>query len=102
MPIIKEKKMTAHIVVMLLLQFGFRFLPPVFGLPEIGMQVLGSFIGTLYGNTAVFCSRFIWTSCSLIPKSTWDNGVISMRKINLQLSTKTTINSRANKIPTTA
>ena len=49
MPIIKEKKMTAHIVVMLLLQFGFRFLPPVFGLPEIGMQVLGSFIGTLYG-----------------------------------------------------
>lgn len=38
-----------HIVITLFFMFGLRFLPPIGSMDKIGMQVLGAFIGTLWG-----------------------------------------------------
>ena len=43
----KNKRQIAMTVIGLLCIFGFRFLPPVLGLSELGMQILGIFIGTI-------------------------------------------------------
>ncbi len=37
------------VVVMLVLMFGFRFLPQIPGISEMGMQVVGVFLGTVFG-----------------------------------------------------
>ena len=47
-----EKKFNTkhiHTIVMLLFMFGFRYLPPVGQITEVGMQVAGVFIGGIYG-----------------------------------------------------
>lgn len=44
----KNIKMIHYIIVMLLC-FGFRFLPPFAGITELGMGVLGAFLGAIYG-----------------------------------------------------
>lgn len=38
-----------HYIIVLLLCFGFRFLPPFAGITEYGMGVLGAFLGAIYG-----------------------------------------------------
>ena len=46
-------------VVVLVLMFGFRFLPPVGGITEIGMGCLGVFLGAVYGWITV---GMLWPS----------------------------------------
>ncbi len=48
-----------HFAVVLLFMFGFRFLPPFGGLETKGMEILGIFIGSVYGWIAV---DLTWTS----------------------------------------
>ena len=36
-------------ILVLFFMFGFRFLPPFGGLNEISMQVIGVFVGVIYG-----------------------------------------------------
>ena len=38
-----------HVIIMLAFMIGFKYLPPVGGLPELGMEILGIFIGMLWG-----------------------------------------------------
>jgi len=38
-----------HYIIVLVLCFGFRFLPPFAGITEYGMGVLGAFLGAVYG-----------------------------------------------------
>lgn len=38
-----------HVIVTLFFMFGFRFLPPFGGLSTISMEVIGVFVGTIYG-----------------------------------------------------
>lgn len=38
-----------HTIIVLLFMFGFRYLPPVGQITEVGMQVAGVFIGGIYG-----------------------------------------------------
>ena len=38
-----------HIAIMLILMFGVGFLPPFGQITEIGMRVLGCFLGIIYG-----------------------------------------------------
>lgn len=38
-----------HVVIMLAFMAGFKFLPPIGGLPQLGMEILGIFIGMLWG-----------------------------------------------------
>ena len=38
-----------HIVIFLLITFGFGFLPPFAQITEVGMKVLGAFLGAVYG-----------------------------------------------------
>ena len=40
-------KKTIATIIGVLLMFGCQFLPPVFGLTPLGMQVAGIFIGTI-------------------------------------------------------
>lgn len=56
----KEKKfsmMPIHYVIILLFMFGFRFIPPFGGLNEVSMQVIGVFVGVLYGWITV---EIVW------------------------------------------
>ena len=45
-----------HFAVMILIIFGFRFIPPLEPLTELGMRVLGIFCGAMYG----------WLLCDLV------------------------------------
>ena len=45
----KKKVHIIHYIIVLLLCFGFRFLPPFAGITELGMGVLGAFLGAIYG-----------------------------------------------------
>lgn len=38
-----------HIVVFILITFGFGYLPPFAQISEVGMRVLGAFLGAVYG-----------------------------------------------------
>lgn len=40
---------TIHILIILFFMFGFRFIPPIGSLTEISMQVIGVFVGVIYG-----------------------------------------------------
>ena len=42
-------KNTIHFIIVLLLLFGFRYLPAAGGLSDVGMQVIGVFAGVIYG-----------------------------------------------------
>ena len=47
-----DKKHTlyyVHVVIFLLITFGFGFLPPFGQITEVGMKVLGAFLGAVYG-----------------------------------------------------
>ena len=44
-----KKVSLIHSLVVLVLAFGFRFLPPFAGITELGMGVLGAFLGAIYG-----------------------------------------------------
>ena len=44
-----KKVSLIHYFVVLILAFGFRFLPPFAGITELGMGVLGAFLGAIYG-----------------------------------------------------
>ena len=44
-----KKVSLIHYFVVLILAFGFRFLPPFAGFTELGMGVLGAFLGAIYG-----------------------------------------------------
>ena len=46
-----NKKMVSyiHIAIMLVITFGVGFLPPVGQITELGMKVLGCFLGIVYG-----------------------------------------------------
>lgn len=48
-----------HIVIMLFFMFGFGYLPPIYPLEMLGMQILGIFIALLYAWTFI---DFIWPS----------------------------------------
>lgn len=45
----KGKQYPIHVAVMVVLMFFFRFLPAGGGITEFGMQILGVFLGTIYG-----------------------------------------------------
>lgn len=56
----EKKKYYIHSVICVLIMFGFQFIPPfISGISETGMQVLGIFLGMLYGWTFV---EMIWPS----------------------------------------
>ena len=59
--VVKEKKLSywIHSVIVVLLIFGFGMIEPFGSLEKVGMQVLGIFIGLLYGWTFI---GFIWPS----------------------------------------
>lgn len=48
-----------HSLIFILITFGIGFLPPIGGITELGMKVLGVFVGLLYGWIFI---GFIWTS----------------------------------------
>ena len=50
-----------HFVIVLLFMFGFRYLPPIGDITPYGMQVIGIFIGVLYGWTvdSIFWPGFL-------------------------------------------
>lgn len=50
-----------HFAVVLLLMFGFRFLPPIGTITPYGMTIIGIFIGMIYG-WSVDANNLIWTS----------------------------------------
>ena len=41
--------MYVHIIITLFLMFGFGFLPPFATLTPMGMRLLGTFLGVIYG-----------------------------------------------------
>ena len=45
----KKKVSLIHYLIVLILCFGFRFLPPFAGITELGMGVLGAFLGAIWG-----------------------------------------------------
>ena len=45
----KNKMYYIHIVIYLVILFGIGFIPPFGAITEMGMKVLGVFIGTIYG-----------------------------------------------------
>ena len=45
-----------HTIIVFLLMFGFGQLPPIAPITELGMRVLGVFLGMLYG----------WSACSIL------------------------------------
>ena len=52
-----------HYVITFFLMFFFRFLPPVGGITPVGMQVVGVWIGVLYGWVTLSISgRLFWAS----------------------------------------
>ena len=57
-PSVSDSRHILHIVVFFLLTFGIGFLPP-FGITEMGMKILGVFLGMLYGWTFI---GFAWPS----------------------------------------
>ena len=44
-----KKVSIIHYFIVLILAFGFRFLPPFAGITELGMGVLGAFLGAIWG-----------------------------------------------------
>lgn len=69
----KTWKPFIHVVIILALMFGFRYLPPIGIITPLGMQTLGIFIGVIYGWSTM---GMIWPSLlglfalSLLPGST--------------------------------
>ncbi|MDO4280065.1 MAG: hypothetical protein Q4C56_00390 [Peptococcaceae bacterium] len=55
----KRKTGYVHVAIMFLLTFGTGFLPPVGQITDIGMRVLGVFLGLLYGWIFI---DLLWTS----------------------------------------
>ena len=56
---VKKDKTLIHLLITLLLMFGFGYLSPIGPITPMGMKVLGVFLGLLYGwNMA----GFIWPS----------------------------------------
>ena len=51
-------KYVFHVALTLFFFFGFQYLPPVLGLNQLGMAVVGIFLGMLYGWIAL--STFVW------------------------------------------
>lgn len=51
-----------HICISLFFMFGFRFLPPLFGLSQLGMAVIGIFVGMLYAWIAL--GTYVWPCLS--------------------------------------
>ena len=49
----------SHSLIVILLIFGFRYLPTIAPLTDYGMQIIGIFLGCLYGWTMV---SVIWPS----------------------------------------
>lgn len=47
-----------HICISLFFLFGFRYLPPVFGLEQLGMSVIGIFVGMLYAWISL--GTYVW------------------------------------------
>lgn len=45
----KDKKYYIHVIIMLVIMFGFGYLPPIGSITEIGMKVFGVFLGLIYG-----------------------------------------------------
>lgn len=48
-----------HVAVILLFMFGFRYVPPIGAITELGMQILGIFIAVIYGWSTM---DMIWPS----------------------------------------
>ena len=76
----KTSVVLVHSVVVLLLMFGVGFLPPFSTLTPLGMEVLGIFLGLVYGWTFV---GFSWPSLLSIIALGWTdfgtvNGMLSM------------------------
>lgn len=38
-----------HVLIMFVLMFGFKFIPPFGGLPPLGMEIIGIFLGMIWG-----------------------------------------------------
>ena len=57
-----------HLAIYLLITFGFQFLPPIGQITELGMAVLGVFIGTIYGW--IFF-EMVWPSFMAILALAW-------------------------------
>lgn len=53
--------MYVHIIITLFLMFGFGFLPPFATLTPMGMRLLGTFLGVIYGYSTC---EIIWPSFS--------------------------------------
>ena len=55
----KDVKYYINVIVMLLLMFGFGFLPPIDPITPLGMRVLGIFLGMIWAWSTI---GFLWTS----------------------------------------
>ena len=60
-------KKTIATIIGVLLMFGCQFLPPVFGLTPLGMQVAGIFIGTIL----LWTSGCFWPGDSIFSPYCW-------------------------------
>ena len=51
-----------HVVIMFILMIGFKFIPPIGGLPPLGMEIIGIFLGMIWGwSTLGFVLPSIFT-----------------------------------------
>ncbi|ONI41919.1 hypothetical protein AN396_02660 [Candidatus Epulonipiscium fishelsonii] len=59
----KEKNVTLHTIIGLCIMIFGGFIPPIYEMTEIGMQVIGIFLGTLYLWSTV---EILWPSLASI------------------------------------
>ena len=72
---VMTKKDYVHTILIIFFMFGFGFLPPFGPLTQLGMQILGIFIGCIYGWTI---GEMIWPSLlSLIAVGFTDYSTVS-------------------------
>ena len=64
-----------HYIICALVCFGFRFLPPVMGITPLGMGILGTFIGAIYGWMTI---DMLWPSLMALAGIGWSIGMTQM------------------------
>jgi sodium-dependent dicarboxylate transporter 2/3/5 len=70
-----KKINTIHYIICALFCFGFRFLPPVMGITPLGMGILGTFIGAIYGWMTI---DMLWPSLIALAGIGWSIGMNQM------------------------
>ena len=46
---VKKRLQWVHVIIIILLMFGFKYIPPVGDITSLGMQTIGIFLGVVYG-----------------------------------------------------